>query len=239
MMEPAYTAAYAELYRGHWWWRVREQILLGKIRQILAHRACASRILDVGCGAGLLFDVLEPFGYVEGVESDGRAVEHSGRWRTRIHVGNLDTFRCDRAFDLILLLDVLEHVDRPEQLLRRAAELLAPDGRILATVPAFDWLWTLHDDLNHHLKRYTASEMRALMKGAGFTVIETRYLFQSLVLPKLLVRAKELLLSSDARIPRIPSRSLNTALQVWYRSEHALAGWLPFGSSVMTVARPS
>lgn len=237
-MDAEYTAAYARLYREHWWWRVREQILIEKVRQNLRSDGAPASILDVGCGAGVFFDALEPFGRVEGIESDPAAVAESGGWRSRIHVGELDdTFAPGHRFDLILLLDVLEHMERPEHVLRRAAGLLNPDGRILATVPAFDWLWTSHDELNHHLKRYTASEMRAMMTRAGLAALETRYLFQSLLVPKLAIRAKEMLMSSGSGVPRIPPRALNATLQAWYRLEHAVAGRLPFGSSVMTVAR--
>jgi 2-polyprenyl-3-methyl-5-hydroxy-6-metoxy-1,4-benzoquinol methylase len=237
-MEADYTAVYADLYQKHWWWRVREQILVEKVRETLKGRAPHARILDVGCGAGVFFEALEQFGHVEGIESDPLAVEQSEGWRSRIHAGQLDdTFRPGHSFDLILLLDVLEHVPRPDEMLRCATRLLSPEGRIIATVPAFTWLWTSHDDVNHHLKRYTAAEMRTLMKGAGLAVVETRYLFQSLVLPKLLVRAKEMLVSSDPSIPRIPSRGLNRALQLWYRSEYAIGGWLPFGSSVLALAQ--
>lgn len=237
-MEAEYAAEYARLYREHWWWRVREQILVGKIRETLKGRASDTRILDIGCGAGVLFDVLESFGHVEGIEADRVAVEQSGRWRARIHHGELDdTFNSVQTFDLILLLDVLEHVQHPDQLLRRASRLLSPGGHVLATVPAFDWLWTSHDEMNHHVKRYTAPELRALMTSAGFTVTETHYLFQSLVIPKLLIRAKDALMTSGSGIPRIPSPLLNRALQIWYRSEHVVAGRLPFGTSVLAVAR--
>ncbi len=236
-MDADYVAAYSRLYREHWWWRVRERILLEKVGDLLNNRGHAN-ILDVGCGAGLFFDALEPFGQVEGIESDPGAVEQSGRWRARIHTGELDdTFKPGHSFDLILMLDVLEHLARPDLVLRRATDLLVPGGWLVATVPAFGWLWTSHDELNHHVRRYTAAEMQALVAGAGLGAIETRYLFQSLVLPKLFVRAKEMLARSDSGIPQIPARSLNRALQFWYRSEQAWVGWLPFGSSVMTVAR--
>jgi alcohol dehydrogenase class IV len=78
--------------------------------------------------------------------------------------------------------------------------------RIVVTVPAFNWLWTSHDELNHHVERYTAKAMRDLMSDAGLTAIETSYLFQSLLLPKLLVRAKEALTAPAARVPQVPSR---------------------------------
>jgi SAM-dependent methyltransferase len=238
-MEAEYTAAYTRLYREHWWWRVRERILIRKIRQILENRPTDARILDVGCGAALFFDALEDFGHVEGIESDVRAIEQSGRWRERIHLGELDSFKPGSCFDLVLMLDVLEHVQRPDQLLGRAAELLTPNGRILATVPAFDWLWTSHDDLNHHKHRYTAAQIRRLIEDAGLTAVETSYLFQSLVIPKLLVRAREALLSSAMTVPMIPPPALNDALEMWYRWEYGIAGRLPFGSSVMAVARRS
>ena len=237
-MEAEYTEAYGRLYREHWWWRAREEILLETIRGILKGRDSGLGILDVGCGAGLFFDALEEFGHVEGIESSSRAVEQSGRWRNRIHLGELDgTYTASRTFAIVLLLDVLEHVPDPEDLVRRSAALLSPGGVILATVPAFDWLWTSHDELNHHVRRYTAAEMRELMNRAGLKVLETRYLFPSLVLPKLVVRAKEAFLRSSPRVPRIPPRALNAALAYWFRAEHPCTGRLPFGSSVLAVAQ--
>jgi len=235
-MDAQYAAAYPELYRNHWWWRVREEILLRKIRRILA-AVSRPRILDVGCGAALFFDALQQFGRVEGIESDPIAVENSGRWRSHVVVGELDTsYEPDAPFDLILMLDVLEHVDGPERLLRRAGEILTPRGCILVTVPAFNWLWTTHDDLNHHVTRYTSAEMRKIFGRAGLVTVETGYMFQSLVVPKLLVRLREALTAAPARVPRVPPAAVNDAVQAWFRTEYSLAGWLPFGGSLLAVA---
>ena len=235
-MDASYTEAYADLYRQHWWWRVREGILLERIRELLGNRANDARILDVGCGAGLFFDALEQFGRVEGIESDPIAVAQSGKWRSRIHMGEVETFTSDKPFDVILALDVVEHIRMPAVMLRNAARLLAADGHMVITTPAFNWLWTSHDRLNHHVKRYTALEMRTLIRDAGLDPIDTRYLFQSLVVPKLLVRTMEALRPASPSVPKIPPASLNHALETWFRAEHAIAGWLPFGSSVMSVA---
>ena len=235
-MDATYTAAYSRLYREHWWWRSRERILLHKIDQLLAGSRDA-RILDVGCGAGLFFDALEAYGCVEGIESDRIAVEQSGRWRHRIHLGEIASFQSDAVYDLILMLDVLEHLQQPEGLLGQCVERLAPGGAMIITVPAFDWLWTAHDDLNHHVKRYTAAEMGRLVRAAGLDVVETRYMFQSLIVPKLLVRVKEAISAAPAAVPRVPQRLMNLGLAAWFRCEYAIAGWLPFGSSVMVIAR--
>jgi hypothetical protein len=69
--------------------------------------------------------------------------------------------------------------------------------------------------------------------------LETRYLFQSLVVPKLLVRAKETVAGRRQQVPRVPPAAANAALQTWFRVEHAVAGWLPFGGSLLAVAGPS
>jgi len=238
-MEAQYAAAYPDLYRNHWWWRVREDILLRKIRRLLAGKI-RPRILDVGCGAGLFFEALQQIGHVEGIDSDQAAVERSGNWRSRIAVGELDdSYEADAPFDLILLLDVLEHVHNPDQPLRRAAGMLTPDGYVLVTAPAFNWLWTAHDDMNHHLTRYTANQMRRTIQGAGLVTLETGYMFQSLVIPKLLVRAREAMTLRSARVPSIPAPALNNIIQLWFRAEYSLVGWLPFGGSLLAIAAPA
>ena len=238
-MDAQYAAAYPDLYHRHWWWRVREQILLDTIGRLLGPGRPA-RILDVGCGAGLFFDALARFGDVEGIESDAASAQRNEAWRSRIAIGELDASYTPTApFDLILMLDVLEHVPRADALIERAAAILQPSGRIVITVPAFDWLWTAHDDMNHHLKRYTADELRKMIRDAGLVAIDTHYMFQSLVIPKLLVRAKESLTGGQPTVPKIPSPTVNGALQAWYRAEYSLMRWAPIGSSLMAIAAPS
>ncbi len=234
-MDAEYAAAYPQLYRRHWWWRVREWILLQKIRTMLGDRHDA-RILDVGCGAGLFFDALRPFGRVEGIESDADTVARSGAWRSHIVVGELDdAYRPSAPFDLILMLDVLEHLDDAGALVCRAARLLAPGGHILVTVPAYRWLWTAHDDLNHHVTRYTAGAVRRVFEQSGVTPAETGYIFQSLVVAKLLVKLTESGRPRSRRVPELPAPAINRAVQAWFRLEYRILGWLPFGGSVLAV----
>ncbi len=234
-MDALYAAAYPDLYARHWWWRAREDMLLRKIRRLLSDVRDA-RILDVGCGAAMFFDALEAFGHVEGVESDLAAAERSGRWRARIVVGDLDeTFIPAAPFDLILMLDVLEHIARPDTVLARARQILRPNGRILITVPAFTWLWTSHDEMNHHRTRYSTRTLRDVVGGSGLVALETGYLFQSLVVPKLLARAKESLFPERPRVPNIPPPAINAIIQAWCRIEHRVAGRLPFGGSAFAV----
>ena len=238
-MDSAYAAAYPDLYRRHWWWRAREAILLRQIAALTQGRRPPLRILDVGCGAGLFFDALQSFGHVEGIESDGSAVARAGKWRSRIHVGNLDaSFKPAAPYDVILMLDVLEHVPRPGDVLRQSRAVLEPDGFVLVTVPAFNWLWTRHDELNHHVRRYTAAEMQEVVADAGLAPVHAKYFFQSLIVPKLVVRLREFLFSPAPSVPTIPASAINATLRRWCLAEYTVARWVPFGTSLMVVARP-
>lgn len=236
-MDHSYAQAYPELYRNHWWWRTRERILLRELDALLEGRFNAARILDIGCGAGLFFDALKRFGTVEGLESDSTAIAQSGAWRDRIHQGYLDdSFQPTGRYDVVLMLDVLEHVEDPEDVLRRTRDLLAVGGRIVITVPAFRWLWTRHDDLNHHLRRYTTRELSGSLIRAGLHPVRSRYLFHSLVPLKLGVRVVERMMASKPEVPTIPGRRMNGLIQSWLDLEFRIAGRIPVGSSILMIA---
>ena len=236
-MDERYHQVYPELYRHHWWWRAREEFLLQKISGLLVN-APQTRILDVGCGAGLFFDTLQQFGCVEGIEPSATAVADSAKWRGSIHIGELDgTYQSTEPYDLVIMLDVLEHVREPELLLRQAARQLAPGGYILATVPAFTWLWTSHDDVNQHFTRYSIEQLHHLFTTAGLCRRESGYFFGSLVAAKLGVRLIESVSKRSASPPRLPPSWLNSAAQHWFRTEHRIARWLPFGGSAWLVAQ--
>lgn len=234
-MDPRYAAVYPDLYRNHWWWRVRERMLVDTIQHLALEPPV--RILDIGCGAGLFFDVLQQFGDITGIESDSASVIGDNRWTHRIICGELDdSFSPPAPFDLILALDVLEHLPNATAVLRHAARVLNQRGRILVTVPAFQWLWTSHDELNHHFKRYTGGQLRSTLEASGLVVHDVRYLFQSLIVPKLAFRLSETVAGRRAELPRIPGRLVSKALQAWFWTEFKLLPPLPFGTSVLAIA---
>jgi 2-polyprenyl-3-methyl-5-hydroxy-6-metoxy-1,4-benzoquinol methylase len=235
-----YGARYRELYERHWWWRAREQLILDTLR---AHRRVGGwgNVLDVGCGDGLFFDALgqlDGVAVVEGVEPDRALVSTNGRHAARIHVAPFDaSFDPGRRYSLILMLDVLEHLADPAAALRHALALLEPDGVLLATVPAFMSLWTRHDDLNHHYRRYDKDAFRALADAAGLRVDEMRYFFHWTAAAKLVTRLVEALIPGEPTVPSVPPAPINTALYALSRLEQRLAGALPlpFGSSLLVV----
>ncbi len=238
-MDRAYAASYRALYERHWWWRARERILSDVLSRITPGEGWG-RILDVGCGDGLFFRALRAWGEVEGVEPDPAVVTDLGRSEGVIHQVPFDEgFQPECRYGLILLLDMLEHVDRPEAALRRAGELLAPGGRLLITVPAFELIWTSHDDLNEHRTRYTKKSLEGLVGKSGVIVEEMAYVFQALFVVKLLMRLVEAFRHGEPDVPRIPAQPLNGLVEDYCYWERRLLGPLhpPFGSSLLCVAR--
>jgi 2-polyprenyl-3-methyl-5-hydroxy-6-metoxy-1,4-benzoquinol methylase len=237
-MDEAYRVAYARLHREHWWWRSREDLIVETLRRLDV--GGRGNVLDVGCGAGVLFPRLAELGEVEGVEVDAATARSDPTHAPRIHVGRFDpSFEPGKRYALILLLDVLEHMEDPLSALQHAVRLLDDRGAIVATVPAFDWLWTSHDELNHHLRRYSRSSFERLARAAGMRISSSRYFFRWLVAAKLAVRAVELLRPTAPRPPRVPPGPVNRALYRLSRGEEALLGRLPLplGTSLLVVGR--
>lgn len=240
MMDEGYVRAYGRLYNEHWWWRAREAFLLEVIADCWQDSG-RPRILDVGCGGGLFFDLLLTVGEVEGVEPEEALV--LDRHRGRVHVGKFDdAFVPGAAYDVVLMLDVLEHLDDPAQALRKAAGLLSVGGFIIVTVPAFMSAWTGHDEVNQHRTRYTRASFADVARRAGVDVEWSRYFFHWVYLAKLLQRLREGSLGRrGGSLPTLPPRWLNGLLYRLSRAEMRMASplQLPFGSSFIARCRAS
>jgi 2-polyprenyl-3-methyl-5-hydroxy-6-metoxy-1,4-benzoquinol methylase len=238
-MDPEYGRRYRHLYERHWWWRAREAVVLGELRRLMPRGGWRSA-LDVGCGDGLLFERLSVYAaHVEGVEPDATLVSPERAAGGRIHVRAFDTtFSSDRRYDLMLFLDVLEHMDDAEAVVAHAADLLEPRGVVLVTVPAFRHLWTTHDDINHHRTRYTRTELDSLLSGA-LEVEKSRYFFRWVHPAKVVQRAVEGMRRARPMPPAVPPAPLNGMMYAMSRVEEAVLGWstIPVGSSLLAVAR--
>jgi SAM-dependent methyltransferase len=135
------------------------------------------------------------------------------------------------AFDLVCLLDVLEHIDEDLATLRAVRALLAPGGKALVTVPAYRWLWSEHDEFLHHKRRYTAGELRRKAEAAGLAVGMLSY-FNTLLFP--LAAAARLLRLKGTAVPPAP---VNRLFQALFGAERFVVGRLalPFGVSLVAV----
>jgi SAM-dependent methyltransferase len=240
-VDAEYGQRYRDLYARHWWWRAREAALLDTLKDLRPAEGW-TRILDVGCGDGLFFDRLLEMGEVEGIEPDASLVDPQGAHRDRIHIQPFDDrFRPTSNYSLVLMLDVLEHLEDPVAALRHAASLLTENGRLVITVPAFRILWTHHDVINHHRTRYTRATFRTLARRAGLHIDRERYWFQWMFLPKLATSLVERAFRLAPAAPTVPPAWINRPLYKLSRVERRVLGPLapPFGSSLVVVCRGS
>ncbi len=237
-MDPEYGARYASLYQRHWWWRAREELLRRKLDAIVGEGG-AGECLDFGCGDGVFFPVLKRYGEPYGVEPDVSLLDPNGPWRSRISTEPLAYDESETArYGLIVALDVLEHIAEPLPVMKELARRLRPGGWFVATVPAFQSLWTTHDDINHHQRRYRTADFEALMRSAGLRVMESRYFFAWLALAKWPLARLERLVKRAPRPVQLPPAPVNAAVLALSRLEQAVLRdahpW--FGSSVLAIS---
>jgi len=146
-----------------------------------------------------------------------------------------------KNFDLITMFDVLEHVERDSDSLRALSQRLADDGRILLTVPAMPWLWSRHDELHHHQRRYTPASLREAAEKAGLDVVELAY-FNTLLFPLAVAqRMVERVFNRHAETDLMPHPVVNAALAGVFGLERWIVGNvpLPFGLSLYASLRKS
>jgi SAM-dependent methyltransferase len=231
----------AMLDSRHWWFTARRRILDGVIERIVRPPKDA-RILELGAGTGHNLAMLSRFGQVEASELDPvareLASERLGRPVVEAALPDLSMFPAD-SYDLIALLDVLEHVTDDNGSLAAIRERLKPGGALLLTVPINPWMWSAHDVVHHHHRRYRKSEVRKLALDAGYE-IDMLSPFNSLLVPPIAaVRLAGKLTSNDDSDDAMPSAPVNKALDFIFGLERGLVGRvaLPFGVSLVAVLR--
>jgi SAM-dependent methyltransferase len=227
----------------HWWYRGRRKVLDGVIAGL--GLPADPRILDAGCGSGRFMVELSKLGVVTGVElSDTSVALARQRGLGEVVAGSvLEMPFADGSFDLAVSLDVIEHLEDDLAALRELRRTVAPGGALLVTVPAYQWLWSGHDEINHHHRRYTRRSLQQVAEQAGWRQSRTTY-FNSLLLPvAILLRV----------LDRVSTKTTESSLDLWVPPEPvnwvlerpltleaaliARGGRIPAGLSLLAVFR--
>jgi SAM-dependent methyltransferase len=239
-MERVVYEQMAELDDRHWWYRARREVLAELIRREV-RPSKNSRILELGCGTGHNLAMLSGFGHVDGLEldEDARALSEK-RLGRKVMSAPLPELAgvAKRHYDLIGAFDVIEHIADDQAALKSIAGKLKPNGKFVMTVPAHQWMWSAHDVINHHKRRYSKRSLKTLIDASPMRLEKVGY-FNSLLFPLAVAqRAASKVRGDENADVTLPPAPFNAALEKVFAAERYLVGRLPLppGLSLFAVA---
>jgi SAM-dependent methyltransferase len=226
----------------HWWYRGRRRVIRAELDRLGLPPTAA--ILDAGCGSGRTLEELVDYGAVKAIELDPQAAAAArARGCGEVREGRLEQLPWpDASFDLVTCLDVIEHTPDDRLTLRELRRVTRPGGALLVTVPAYQVLWSAHDEANHHFRRYSRRSLRAAATEGGWRVERLTSFNSLLFAPAAAVRlATRRRASADERSDLdLGPAWLNRVLELPLAAEAALIGrgrTLPAGLSLLAILR--
>lgn len=237
---------YERMYRWeeHYWWFVGRRELILRLLKPRLSEISAPLILDAGCGTGAVTKALEAFGEVTGADFSARALSYSRkRGCPQLVQSRVEQLPfADHSFHAITALDIVEHVEADTCALQEFWRVLKPGGWLAMSVPAYQFLWSGHDDALMHKRRYTRQELRQRLQETGFEIPKISYAVTCLFLPILMFRLKDRWFGRkrepEASIVPVPDW-LNRTLIAIQRLEGTFLEKvnLPYGVSVIALAQ--
>ena len=244
-MDDSYVSTYHALEGTHWWFLGRRDIIQRFIKVFRKD----SFILEIGCSGGPLIGALKECGFenIKGIDINEKAIaicRQKGIHDVRV-ADAAETGFGNQQFDLIIASDVLEHLKDEDKTLAEWHRILKSGGRLIVFVPAFEFLWSSHDDVNLHYRRYSKSQLINTLQKNGFIAEKSSYWNFCMFLPLSLIRSFQRLLNGrgvgGGQLNKI-NPFFNKTLGYLLRIENkflSLGGIFPFGISVFAIARKS
>ncbi|MEK7567335.1 MAG: class I SAM-dependent methyltransferase [Patescibacteria group bacterium] len=228
----------------HWWFIGRYKIF----SRLLKHKTIPqknARALDIGCGTGYLTTLVAKISdSVYCVEMADEMIEILKRRIKNVHIikGLWTDVAVNQTFKLVTLFDSLEHIEDDKEALKKIESVLEPGGLVIITVPAYQFLWSEHDDVNLHKRRYTKKLMRTTIEAStGLTILRLSYFNTIFFIPIALIRLTKKAFgvrTGESDIIAMPP-ILNNMMAWLFGLEGKLLPWLnfPFGTSLLCIAQ--
>lgn len=244
-MDRSFYKTYFEIEKSHWWFKTRRNIILSLLKKYSDDSKGKTKLLDIGCGSGYLVRQLEELGFESyGLDVWPEAIEFGQKHEVK----NLSVIRDDvinfpdNHFDFALALDLLEHLEDEINLIKEIQRTLKPHGLVIITVPAFQFLWGVQDEVSHHYRRYRLPHLVGLIKSSGnFEIIRKTYFNTFLFPPITLARlaSQRFKIKNRESDFNINNRFLNKIFHSIFGLEAKFLSYLnfPFGVSCLVVAR--
>ena len=239
-MDASYIQHIAYIQKDHWWYNARRDILKRMIEDL--DLPDGPQILEVGCGTGANLGMLRKFGALSAMDTDEVSVNYAREHNNQVIIEKapLPIIPFEVDFDLICAFDVLEHIEDDHRAMTSIYDQTKKGGYALLTVPAHPWLWSAHDEINHHKRRYTIRNFRTLLRKSGFGIQKISYYNTFLFAP---VAAKRLIdkhiRKTESHDMELPPPVVNTALEHIFAAERFILPHFnfPFGVSLIAVCR--
>lgn len=247
-MDAKLYQAFNVIEEKHWWFVARRAYIQAFLSRYMSHDG-SLKLAEIGAGTGGNLRMLSNFGEIDAVEMDERALEFAVAKSAviqrvvTVQRGWLpDNIPLPDQYDCVLALDVIEHVEQDQAAINTLLRLVRPSGYLVLTVPAYQWLWSPHDEVNHHYRRYTVRRVKSLFQGSDVKFIKVGY-FNTLLFPIALVRRIFQRLTGGNENPQadleLPGKLTNRLLNFVFKLESKWAGvmTMPFGLSVITMVQ--
>lgn len=241
------SSEYAKLAlqeQSYWWHLGKLDIINVYLSMATKKHSSKLKILNVGCGTGGTVPVLEKFGQVDNVDISAEAVKYMlGKGFERVF--QTDATRLpfkSKNYDLIVAFDVLEHIKEDSRAIDEWKRVLKPKGKIILSVPAYPWLWSKHDEVMHHFRRYSRKDLSVLAKKHNFKTKKLSYAFMFTLLPLIVFRGFYKLSPLDRQNKKFSTKSkipksLNSILVklISFEAKILRKFSLPAGSSLFVI----
>jgi len=242
-MNPNYYKDYFRLEKNNWLFRVRRNLIYSIFEEYNINSGV--RILDYGCGSGVIVGQLQARSYnVCGTDISRKAIEYgtSQGIKNLYSTNGIEVDFPDESFDLILAMDVVEHINEDDLVMHELERLLRPNGRLIITVPAYQWMWGVQDEVSHHFRRYSMKSIIKLVSNfSSLSVLKKTYfntfLFPAVALVRLV--SKWFNIKNRESDFDISDNFLNPIFYLIFNTEIKLLKWIryPFGVSILLILK--